>query len=354
MPPSFRPRWLGYPLGSSSPRLGLRPAGIRDTRGAGRRGPRAAGRARHHETCGLAGKPARLERRRSGDARRATGTRWPAARGMVAFKHPVQLHEALAFTRSLIGPSPTASPWWPTGQQARCGCSRPRAANGASQSHAGLPRRPGPTGYAVGLDVPMSVLTLSTIALTPAMRWWSAPDVASLLDALALGDRATLALEAYERLLAELPGGGRRIRTAWGDPSGDPARIWRVSFRARASATCSLRSRPIAAGPRNGEPTTMTRRCRRAMPCSPLGSGSSTTCALRTRSYGCPWHLGMAARQSRARSRRAAFPKSHRALPVDLSVPGQQSRRSRTGQTPHRRRDHWASPAAACGQRIVA
>ncbi|HEX4627953.1 MAG TPA: cobaltochelatase subunit CobN, partial [Gemmatimonadales bacterium] len=87
------------------------------------------------------------------------------------------------------------------------------------------PGAPGRAGYAVGLDVPASVLALLTDLAEAGYQVRDAPQTSrALLDALEEG-RATacLPLDAYAGLLADLPPAAvAKIREAWGDPGGDP------------------------------------------------------------------------------------------------------------------------------------
>jgi cobaltochelatase CobN len=87
------------------------------------------------------------------------------------------------------------------------------------------PGAPGRTGYAVGLDVPASVVALLDDLSTAG---YAVSDAAKtpreLLDALSPdADDATLAIEEYERLLAaHVPSVAvTRLRDAWGEPAGD-------------------------------------------------------------------------------------------------------------------------------------
>src|SRR5580698_7513265 len=86
------------------------------------------------------------------------------------------------------------------------------------------PGAPGRTGYAVGLDVPASVIALldDLSAAGYAVRG-AAKTPRELLDALSLGaDDTTLSIEEYERLLARLPSAAiARLREAWGEPAHD-------------------------------------------------------------------------------------------------------------------------------------
>jgi len=87
------------------------------------------------------------------------------------------------------------------------------------------PGAPGRTGYAVGLDVPASVLALLADLSAAGYAVSGAPQTPrDLLDALSPGaDDATLAIEDYDRLLAaRVPSAAVvRLRQAWGEPADD-------------------------------------------------------------------------------------------------------------------------------------
>jgi cobaltochelatase CobN len=87
------------------------------------------------------------------------------------------------------------------------------------------PGAPGRTGYAVGLDVPASVIALLDDLSAAGYAVNGAPKTPrELLDALSPdADDATLTIEEYERLLAvHVPSAAvTRLRDAWGEPAGD-------------------------------------------------------------------------------------------------------------------------------------
>jgi cobaltochelatase CobN len=89
------------------------------------------------------------------------------------------------------------------------------------------PGAPGRTGYAVGLDVPASVVALLDDLSAAGYAVSGAPKTPrELLDALSPdADDATLAVEEYERLLAaHVPSAAMtRLRDAWGGPADDAA-----------------------------------------------------------------------------------------------------------------------------------
>jgi cobaltochelatase CobN len=86
------------------------------------------------------------------------------------------------------------------------------------------PGAPGRTGYAVGLDVPASVIALLDDLLAAGYAVSGAPKTPrELLDALSPDDDdAALTIEEYQRLLARLPSTAiARLREAWGEPVDD-------------------------------------------------------------------------------------------------------------------------------------
>jgi cobaltochelatase CobN len=91
-----------------------------------------------------------------------------------------------------------------------------------------MPDYPGAAGrasYAVGLDVPQSILALLEDLADAGYAASDAPrEARALLDAVEHGgDDATLSLADYERRLGELPGEvAERIEASWGDPADDP------------------------------------------------------------------------------------------------------------------------------------
>jgi cobaltochelatase CobN len=98
------------------------------------------------------------------------------------------------------------------------------------------PGAPGRTGYAVGLDVPASVIALLDDLSAAGYAVSGAPKTPrELLDALLPdGHDAVLAIEEYQSLLARLPSAAvARLRQAWGEPAAD-ADVRDGAFRFRA------------------------------------------------------------------------------------------------------------------------
>jgi cobaltochelatase CobN len=85
------------------------------------------------------------------------------------------------------------------------------------------PAAPGRTGYAVGLDVPASVVALLYDLSDAGYDVAEAPTSSrALLEALE-PDEEMLSIDDYRGLLADIPDDARsRICTAWGDPADDP------------------------------------------------------------------------------------------------------------------------------------
>jgi cobaltochelatase CobN len=97
------------------------------------------------------------------------------------------------------------------------------------------PGAPGRSGYAVGLDVPESVVALLGDLAAAGYAVADTPDNSrALLDSLAAGE-AALSLQQYESLLARVPTTAvARLREAWGDPAADPdCRDGAFRFRAK-------------------------------------------------------------------------------------------------------------------------
>ena len=158
--------------------------------------------------------------------------------GAVAFKDPLPPHEGLAFTALTSRPEP---------DRVALGADRiaalvrlrtlPRGERRIAVLMPDYPGAPGRTGYAVGLDVPASVIALLDDLATAGYVVRGVPGTPRhLLDALAASsDEATLSIREYETLLARVPDAAvARLRDAWGKPADDPdARDGRFRFRAQ-------------------------------------------------------------------------------------------------------------------------
>jgi cobaltochelatase CobN len=97
------------------------------------------------------------------------------------------------------------------------------------------PAAPGRTGYAVGLDVPASVVALLTDLRDAGYRVTDAPNSSrALLDALVAKAEPGLPLALYAKLLSELPADvGARVQEAWGAPA-DDSEVYDGAFHFRA------------------------------------------------------------------------------------------------------------------------
>ena len=158
--------------------------------------------------------------------------------GAIAFKDPLTPHEGLAFTA--LASRPEADRVGMVADRIAA-LVRLRAVPRGERQLAVLmpdyPGAPGRTGYAVGLDVPASVIALlDDLAAAGYSVSGAPPSPRHLLDALAAGcEEATLSVEHYETLLESVPNAAvARLREAWGEPADDPdMRDGRFRFRAQ-------------------------------------------------------------------------------------------------------------------------
>src|SRR5262249_45641823 len=151
----------------------------------------------------------------------------------IAFKRPLPPHDGLAFTALTNNPEPDRVAMVADRIAALV---RLQAMKRADRRIAVLmpdyPGAPGRTGYAVGLDVPESVMGLLSDLKAAGYRVGGAPEPArALLDAVgslsshpsAENEEYCLSLEDYARLSEALPPEvSARMQTAWGDPTADP------------------------------------------------------------------------------------------------------------------------------------
>ena len=118
------------------------------------------------------------------------------------------------------------------------------------------PGAPGRTGYAVGLDVPASVIALLDDLAARRLRGARrAANVASICSTRSppAAMRPHSASREYETLLARVPDAAvARLRDAWGEPADDPdVRDGRFRFRAQTFGNVIGRAcRPTAAARR--------------------------------------------------------------------------------------------------------
>src|SRR5215831_7721991 len=146
--------------------------------------------------------------------------------GAIAFKDPLSPHAELAFTALANRPEPDRIAAVADRVAALAHLqAMPRAERRIAILMPDYPGAPGRTGYAVGLDVPASIVALLGDLTAAGYEVRLAPQTSgALLDALD-ADRldASLPLAAYMRLLAGLPAEvTTRIHEAWGDPADDP------------------------------------------------------------------------------------------------------------------------------------
>ena len=144
------------------------------------------------------------------------------------------------------------------------------------------PGAPGRTGYAVGLDVPASVVALLADLAEAGYRVERcAADCAAPCSRRLEGGsaEATLSLRTTRGFSPSFPPSvAATIEAALGRAGDDPdVRDGAFRFRARSIRQCAGR---VAARPRardrTGAPTITTRRCRRGMRCSRSGSGCAS------------------------------------------------------------------------------
>jgi cobaltochelatase CobN len=157
--------------------------------------------------------------------------------GVVAFKDMLAPSQELAFTALASRPegdrvdiaADRIAAWVRLARRPRC----ERTVAILMPDYPGAKDR---AGYAVGLDVPASVLAVLTDLVTAGYTVNGTPQTSrALLDGLARGaNDAVLALEDYAHLFANVPrAAAERINDAWGDPADDPD-MRNGAFRFRA------------------------------------------------------------------------------------------------------------------------
>ena len=157
--------------------------------------------------------------------------------GAIAFKDPLPPQDGLAFTALASRPEPDRVAMVADRIAAMIRLrALPRGERRVAVLMPDYPGAPGRTGYAVGLDVPASVLALLDDLAAAGYAVSGVPDTSrTLLDTLTAGDEATLTLEHYENLLARVPNAAvAKLRAAWGEPVDDPE-VRDGAFRFRAS-----------------------------------------------------------------------------------------------------------------------
>jgi cobaltochelatase CobN len=158
--------------------------------------------------------------------------------GAIAFKDPLPTQEGLAFTALASQPEPDRVAMVAARIAALVHLRmRSRGERTVAVLMPDYPGAPGRTGYAVGLDVPASVMALlDDLAAAGYAIAHAPPDARALLTALAAGqDDLALTLAQYEALLTRLPPTAiARLREAWGEPADDPdSRDGAFRFRAQ-------------------------------------------------------------------------------------------------------------------------
>ncbi len=158
--------------------------------------------------------------------------------GAIAFKGPLSPQEGLAFTALASRPEPDRVAMVADRIAALAHLrALPRHKRRVAILLPDYPGAKGRTGFAVGLDVPASVIAAIEDLAAAGYTVRDAPQTPRvLLDALARGaDDAALALAQYETFLARLPPAAvARLRDAWGEPAADAdARAGAFHFRAQ-------------------------------------------------------------------------------------------------------------------------
>jgi len=157
--------------------------------------------------------------------------------GTIAFKDPLAPQAELAFAAFVNRPEPDRIAMVADRVAALVRLqTTPRAQRRVAVLMPDYPGAPGRTGYAVGLDVPASVVALlGDLADAGYGLCDVPPSPNALLDVLVANAETSLALERYAELLAQLPADvTTRVREAWGEPNDDSdVRNGAFYFRAR-------------------------------------------------------------------------------------------------------------------------
>ncbi len=263
---------------------------------------RAAGRQRDDAARGLARQRPRARRRRSCDAHRPARTRRPHPRRHDRLQGSAAAEDGLAFTALASRPEADRVAMVADRVAALARLrALPRSERRVAVLMPDYPGAPGRTGYAVGLDVPASVLALLDDLAAAGYGVSNAPNTSrELLDVLAAGaDDAALPLAQYENLLAQIPTtAAARVREALGASRRTIpiAATASSAFASKPAATSWSRCRPTAAARKNAAPIITIRCCRRAMRWSRSACGCamsrapmrSFTWARTARWNGCP------------------------------------------------------------------
>lgn len=146
--------------------------------------------------------------------------------GALAFKDAMPSDKALCFTVFASRPEPDRIAMVADRIAALARLQQtPRAERRIAVLMPDYPATGGRAGYAVGLDVPQSIVALLTDLGEAGYRVSAGPKTAAaLLQALEAGmTKPRLSLADYRQWLAEIPGGvSRAVEAAWGAPQDDP------------------------------------------------------------------------------------------------------------------------------------
>jgi cobaltochelatase CobN len=175
--------------------------------------------------------------------------------GAVAFKHPLALEDGLAFSALVNRPELDRIAFVADRVAALVRLrTTPRAERRLAILMPHYAGAPGREGYAVGLDVPASVLALLTDLRDAGYEVGKLPQTSrELMDELDAGaSKASLRLADYAWLFSDLPDDAKaRVQTGWGHPAVDPdLRDGAFQFRTRASGNILValppdRGRPV-------------------------------------------------------------------------------------------------------------
>jgi cobaltochelatase CobN len=173
--------------------------------------------------------------------------------GAISFKQPISSPDGLAFTALANCPEPDGIAMVADRVAALVRLQRtPRNKRRVAVVMPDYPGLEGRTGYAVGLDVPASMLALLVDLAAAGYVVSGAPQSArALLDAVEGGSaEADLPIDIYTKLLAREPREAtERIIAAWGNPGDDPdVRNFAFQFRARAFGEIILAIAPDRGG----------------------------------------------------------------------------------------------------------
>lgn len=159
--------------------------------------------------------------------------------GTIAFKDPLPPQDALAFTALASRPEPDRVAMAAERIAALVHLRElPRGERRIAVLMPDYPGAPGRSGYAVGLDVPASVIALIDDLAAEGYAVAGTPRTSrNLIDALNRGHGdATLSVGDYRQLLAQLPNQAvAAIHAAWGAPEED-SDLWEGGFHFRASS----------------------------------------------------------------------------------------------------------------------